>query len=95
MSDADVFVFDVVNSTIFWEALCTTQPVVYIDLGYTTLLPEIFSLIEKRCVVISANYDGNNIPRIDASELSAAVSGNLEQRDPTAMRELFLGPSLG
>jgi hypothetical protein len=91
MGEADVYVFDAINSTAFWEAVCTNLPVVYIDLGQVRRNPLIEPLIRERCRVLEARYDANNLPQVDAEELAEAVAGGIDSANPGAFRRLFMG----
>ena len=90
MSEADVFICDVMFSTVFWEALCSDRLVVFIDLdsiGRNTVLEPIF---RRRCRVVAAHYDERNRPQVDAAELEAAVADGADREDSSAYRQLFL-----
>ena len=90
MAQADVYVYDVLNSTTFWEALCTDRLVVFIDLGYIGRNPALETMFRQRCRVIEAHYDERNRPQVDAAELEAAVADGAERADPSTYRQLFL-----
>lgn len=91
MGEADVFVFDAVNSTAFWEAVCTNRPVVYIDLGQVRRNPLVEPVIHDRCRVLEARYDANNLPQVDTEELAEAVAGGTNYADPRDFHRLFMG----
>jgi hypothetical protein len=90
MDDADIYVYDIVNSTTFWEAVCTRRLIVFIDLGIAEINPLIRPIFNKRCRVINATYDARNLPRIDERDLAEAVLGGPDSADPSDFRALFL-----
>lgn len=89
---ADVFVFDIVNSTTFWEAIvCTSRPIIYVDIGNITVNPSINDMLRDRCRVVDVTYDDRNLPQIDSEAIADAVLSAPEEIDPSGFRDLFLG----
>ena len=89
---ADVFVFDIVNSTTFWETVvCTSRPIIYVDIGNITVNPSINDMLRDRCRIIDVTYDDRNLPQIDSEEISDAVLSAPKEVDPSGFRDLFLG----
>lgn len=88
--EADVFVFDYIQSTALWSVLCSDRRAVFIDLGISALLPSIMRPFRERCSVVQARYDDANRPLVDPNELSDAI---LAQRpvDPGFFRSLLAG----
>ena len=89
--DTDVFVFDYVQSTAMWSVACSDRPMVLLDLGISALEPHTLAMFQRRCTVVSTNYDSNNIPGFDQDELKRAVSDAPERADPTEFRALLAG----
>ena len=86
--DADAFLFDISQSTTFWEAVCTHRPVVLIDLGITRFNTTVEPLIRRRCRIVKARWDERNLPSVDSDELADALCGT-EKVDPTEFRMLL------
>jgi hypothetical protein len=92
IAETDLFVFDLMGSTTFWKALCTDRPVVYIDLGMVRF-NELFSpMIERRCRIVRASYDANNLPYVDREELADAILAAPDIADPTEILEILGAP---
>ena len=89
MDDADAFLFDVSQSTTFWEAVCTDRPVILIDFGITRFNATVAPLIRRRCRVVTARWDERNLPSIDPGELTDALCGNTPTVDPAEFRALL------
>jgi len=88
---ADVFLFDVVQSTTFTLALCTDRPIVLIDHGMNKFSGAILEMLQRRCTILKVGHDDRNLPQIDAAALEDALCGSLERADPTECRALFAG----
>jgi hypothetical protein len=91
MGEADLFLFDWSHSTTFWKALCTDRPVVYVDFGLSGFAPGVSPLIERRCRVVPATYDSNNLPQVDASALADAILAGPTHADGSPFRRLLGG----
>ncbi len=91
IDDADIFLFDWPHSTIFWAALCTDRPVVYVDFGLTGFVPRVRELIERRCRVVPAVYDDNNLPQVDTAALEGAILCGPAHADGSPFRRLLGG----
>jgi hypothetical protein len=89
MHDVDVFVFDTINSTTFWETLCTHKLVVLLHLGSGSISAEIRPLLERRCTVLEAVYDDRGRPQIDLTALEDAVLTGPHHADPVEFRQLL------
>ena len=91
IADTDVFVFDYIQSTTFYEALCTDRPIVLIDFGLPIYTGDARALLEARCRIVPARFDERNRPHVDTKELTEAVCGGDRLADPIAFRELLAG----
>ncbi len=91
MDWADVFVYDTVNSTTFWEAVCSTSSIVYVELRKIGLNPVIEPMFRRRCHVLEVEFDETNRAILDPAALAEAVAGQDNKGDPQEFRELFLG----
>ncbi len=91
MAKADLFVFDYLMTTTFWQCLCTDVPVVFLDMEVEELTPTARALIERRCRVIPVAYDERNLPQIDSEALAEAVVGESGTADPSEFRRLLAG----
>jgi hypothetical protein len=89
MGDVDVFVFDTINSTTFWEALCTDKLVILMDLGTISIGERILPMLKRRCQVLVAAYDDAGKPQIDLEALQDAVMADIRHADPTEFRQLL------
>jgi hypothetical protein len=88
---ADVFVFDVLQSTTFTLALCSDRPIVMIDHEMNRFGDAVKEMLRRRCSILTVTRDEKNLPQIDFAALEEAVSGPLHQADPTEFRALFAG----
>ena len=88
---ADVFLFDVVQSTTFTLALCTDRPIVLIDHGMNRFSDPILAMLRRRCAILDVTHDDRNRPQVDAAALEDALCGSLERADPSECRALFAG----
>lgn len=88
--EAGGFLYDYLQSTTFWEAICTDRPITVVDFGITQLNDTVAYLLEKRCHVIKVRWDDRNLPTIDFDELAEAVTRK-RSGDPSAFRKLLAG----
>ena len=88
---ADVFVFDVVQSTTFTLALCTDRPIVLIDHGMNRFGETVLDMLRRRCTILTVTHDDRNRPQVDEAALEEALCGTLHRADPTEFRGLFAG----
>lgn len=70
---ASIFLFDYAATTTFWKALCSDATVVWIDLGQVKLNDQVRALVDRRCRVIEATYDGDGKPVIAPEALEEAL----------------------
>jgi len=87
--DADGFLYDLPQSTTFWEAVCTDRPITLIDFGVTRFNATVEPLIQRRCRVIKVRWDVRNLPTIDADELADALLRK-QPADPSEFRKLLI-----
>ena len=93
IADTDVFVFDYIQSTTFYEALCTDRPIVLIDFGLPVYTGDARAMLEARCRIVNARFDDFNRPHVDRDELEAAVCAGHAVADPTVFRSFLVGGS--
>lgn len=91
IADTDVFVFDYVQSTTFYEALCTDRPVVLIDFGLPVFEDDALAMLTARCRIVPAEFDAGNRPYVDAAKLESAICDGDDFADPSAFRSLLVG----
>lgn len=91
IADTDVFVFDYIQSTTFYEALCTDRPVVLIDLGLPIFEGDALAMLTERCRIVSAEFDAANRPYVDAGKLESAICDGDDFADPSTFRSLLVG----
>jgi hypothetical protein len=94
MGEADVFVFDYVQSTTFYEALCTDRPIVVVDMGNPLFSPKVRAMIERRCRIVKARFDDRNRPHVEPDELEAGICGGSDRADPGEFQALFVGTAV-
>ena len=90
IADTNVFVFDYVQSTTFYEALCTDRIVVLIDMGADIFDEDMSAALRQRCRTVRAHYDDRNRPHVDVDELHEAICSGPENGDPGFFRQLLL-----
>lgn len=88
-ADADGFLYDLPQSTTFWEAVCTDRPITLIDFGVTRFNATVAPLIERRCRIVKVRWDARNLPSIDTDELADALLST-QAGDPSEFRELLI-----
>jgi hypothetical protein len=82
---ADAFVFDYPATTTLWEVICTKKPVLFVDLGLADWNPEVRALFERRCAVVSGEFDEWNRPQADfAAMRSALINAPMDDAFATA-----------
>lgn len=91
IADTDVFVFDYIQSTTFYEALCTDRPIVLIDFGLPVFEGDALAMLTERCRMVPAEFDAGNRPYVDAAKLESALCDGDDFADPTAFRSLLVG----
>jgi len=90
VAHTDVFVFDYVQSTTFYEALCTDRVVVLIDMGLPIYAGPVRRALERRCRIVPARFDDLNRPQVDSETLRQAVCGGRDTVDPDDFRRYLL-----
>ena len=93
IADTDVFVFDYIQSTTFYEALCTDRPIVLIDFGLPVYTGDARAMLEARCRIVNARFDEFSRPHVDRDELKAAICAGPDAADPTVFRSFLVGGS--
>lgn len=88
---ADVFVFDYVQSTTFYVALCTDRPIVLLQMGPSSYDGEVAEAIARRCRIVPVRFDDANLPQVDPAALEEAVCGGPDTADPAFFRAEILG----
>jgi len=91
MEEGDVFVFDAIQSTAFWEALCTDKPVIAVGFGQSGFAPGVADMMADRCRILTVEYDERNCPQIDLDELSELILGQPYTYDPEPIINLMMG----
>ncbi len=69
------------DSVLFKGIIEKEVPVIYIDGGWKEWLPEMRELFEKRCHIVSAQFDDNNRLVINKEELLNALRLDPEEPD--------------
>jgi len=87
----DVFVFEYIQSTAFYEALCTDRRIVLIDMGLPIMIGDAREMLERRCQIVRAYYDECNRPHVDRLELAEAILGYGDDGDPSEFLHLLVG----
>jgi hypothetical protein len=88
--ETDLFVFDYVQSTTFYEALCTDRVIVLLDMGLPIFDSDMRAAIERRCRIVPVHFDDRNLPQADPDALRDAVCSGPDRADPSEFRALLL-----
>ncbi|MBT5665256.1 MAG: hypothetical protein HOJ06_07955 [Rhodospirillaceae bacterium] len=91
IADTDVFVFEYIQSTAFYEALCTDRPIVLIDFGLPIYQGKARAMLEARCRIMPARFDDRNRPHIDTDQLETAIFSKEDTVDPSWFRSHLIG----
>ena len=91
MEDGDVFVFDAIQSTAFWEAICTDKPVVALGFGQSGFAPIVSDMMSERCRILSVKYDEWNRPQVDKDELREVILSKPYTYDSSQIVNLMTG----
>ncbi len=91
LQDADVLLFDHVQTTTFVMALCADRAIVWLDDGLRIFADDIDRLLDRRCVRVPVAFDAGNRPHVDEAMLAQALRDAPDRADPTPFRELLLG----
>src|SRR5262249_26032887 len=90
---ADVLVHDYCLSTTFFEAMCSSRPIVLLDLAQTRWQASIAALVQARCRTLIVRLDERNRPQFNAAELKDAVLSAHREADPWPFRKLLANDS--
>jgi hypothetical protein len=89
---AEVFLFDVVQSTTFALALTTDRPIVLIDHGMNRFSNGMRKMLDERCTILEVSRDERNRIVIDKGELADAINAAAATRpDAMPFRSMFAG----
>ena len=89
---AQVFVFDVVQSTTFPLALVTDRPIVLIDHGMNKFSEKMQTLLQQRCIILRVERDQRNRVVIKKELLEHSVMEAAKMiPDPTSFCEMYGG----
>ena len=91
LQEADVFIFDSLNSTVFGQACCTDRPVVFIDYGCSHFNPPVEAILRRRMRTVSGWFDDAGRIQFDVEQLREAAQGGDDRADPTESRNLWAG----
>jgi hypothetical protein len=91
LPDADVLLFDYVQTTTFMMALCTDRAIVWLDDGLRIFAEDIDRLLDRRCIRVPLAFDADNRPHVDESALARALRDAPDRADPAPFRALLLG----
>ena len=89
---AQVFVFDVVQSTTFPMALITHKPIVLIDHGMNKFNNNMKTLLGERCVILYVERDSRNRINIERELLELSIMEAAKMvPDPAPFSEMYAG----
>jgi hypothetical protein len=91
IGEADVFIFDCLNSTTFWEAVCTDKRVVCIDIGLPGPTNGSRPLFERRCKNIQTRSDEDNRLWIEKQALEEAIFASDLNNSPDEFCDILIG----
>jgi hypothetical protein len=89
LDDVDVVVFDYFKSSTIPTTLSTDKPVVLIDIDNSDFRPTIRFELDKRCRLITGEYDSNNLPCVDQDVLEEAVCSGQGSADPEFFQSIY------
>ena len=89
LEEVDVVVLDYFKTSTLPLAMCTTKPVVLIDIDHSDFRREFAVELEKRCRIIASGYSVENLPSVDGAALEEAVCAGPDQEDPTFFRSIY------
>lgn len=87
--DAEVIILDHFQTTTMAQALCTSIPVVFLDITNIQLLPAIDQAFRDRCRVVPVKTNPQNQPVIDRDVLRDAILGDGRKADPGFFLNLY------
>ena len=79
---ADLLILASPHSTTFAVALASQKPVVFVDFGLDTWVPEAYELLGRRCRIVRGWFDEDNRPQVDWDELHAGLEQCGDLQDP-------------
>ncbi len=71
--DADVLIFDYLQTSTLASALRSNKGIVILDLMGQAFLPELAEQVCERCSLVELEYDSQNLPMVSGSALSEAI----------------------
>ena len=89
---AEVFVFDVIQSSTFPMALVSHKPIVLIDHGMNAFNKDMKSLLNQRCLILNVERDERNRITINSGLLEQSImeAANMSP-DPTPFSDMYAG----
>lgn len=89
---AQVFVFDVIQSSTFPMALVTHKPIVLIDHGMNAFNRHMKTLLDQRCLILDVKRDDRNRITINRELLQQSImeAANMSP-DPTPFSDMYAG----
>jgi hypothetical protein len=91
IDDADIFVYDCLNSTTFWEVVCSRKKIICIDVGLPEATEESLAILQRRCTMIRTRLDESNRLQISSEELEEAILGTARAGSPDEFRNILIG----
>ena len=89
---AQVFVFDVIQSSTFPMALVTYKPIVLLDHGMNAFSKSMKTLLNQRCLVLDVERDERNRVMINKDLLEQSIMEAAKMSpDPTPFSDLYAG----
>ncbi|RME32379.1 MAG: hypothetical protein D6786_10740 [Gammaproteobacteria bacterium] len=92
---ADLFLFDWVQTTTLVQALATDIPIVVIDFGFTSFEPEAEALFRRRCAVVRGWVDDAGRAQVDEHELLQALEAAIPKAGDRAFFHHYQGGMAG
>lgn len=86
---ADIFIFDFISSP-FRTVAFSNKPMIFVDFGLGEISEDTYSVLSKRCAIISGWYDDDNRAQVNWSEMKEAVEASKKLSDDlTCVKTLF------
>lgn len=89
INDADIFIFDCLNSTAFWEAVCTDKKIICIDVGVVRPTQNALPILKRRCTFLKASFDDSNRLQISDFQLRESLLDNTTNSSPNELLSIL------
>ncbi len=81
LDNADAFIFTSSHTTTLKSAIASDKPLIYVDFGTDTWVPEVYAMFARRCRIVKGWFDEANRAQVDWDDLRAAIEESRYQMD--------------